>query len=144
MFQKLSKKLRKKQGFTLIELIVVLAILGIILAIAVPNYLGVQDSAALKADNSALKLIEDGVKLWSSVTPGDETNTYTMAFGSATLTADGADTVITEYLEPISEPTSSTYTGADHVVVTVTVATGVVTANYVNADGATLPLPAAE
>ncbi len=41
--------MRKQDGFTLLELVVVLAILGILLAIAVPNYLGINESA----DNNA-------------------------------------------------------------------------------------------
>ena len=44
--------LRSKKGFTLIELIVVLAVLAIIMAIAVPRFLGVQETAKIDADYS--------------------------------------------------------------------------------------------
>ncbi len=64
MFQLLSKKLKNRKGFTLIELIVVLAILGIILAIAVPNYLGVQAKAAEDADARTAQLVEKAVEIW--------------------------------------------------------------------------------
>lgn len=47
-------KLRNKKGFTLIELIVVLAVLAIIMAIAVPRFTGVQEEAKVETDRATL------------------------------------------------------------------------------------------
>ncbi len=56
------QKTIKQSGFTLIELIVVLAILGFILAIAVPNYMGVQAKATETADHREAELLADTMK----------------------------------------------------------------------------------
>lgn len=47
---KLFNNLKSKKGFTLIELIVVLAVLAIIMAIAIPSFMGIQDEARVKGD----------------------------------------------------------------------------------------------
>lgn len=52
-------KKAQANGFTLIELIVVFAILSLILAIAVPNYMAVQAKATETADTREAELLAD-------------------------------------------------------------------------------------
>jgi prepilin-type N-terminal cleavage/methylation domain-containing protein len=50
----LKKKLRNQKGFTLIEIIAVLVILGILAAVAIPKYMDLQGDAKAKALDGAL------------------------------------------------------------------------------------------
>lgn len=54
---KLMNKQRNKKGFTLIELIVVIAILGILAMIAIPRFAGMSDRAQLQANISTATTI---------------------------------------------------------------------------------------
>ncbi|MGO9119033.1 MAG: Tfp pilus assembly protein FimT/FimU, partial [Desulfomonilaceae bacterium] len=48
------RKMRNAKGFTLIELMVVVAIIGIILAIAIPYYVGYKRAACDRAASADL------------------------------------------------------------------------------------------
>ena len=56
-------KLTTKEGFTLIELTVVLAIMAIILTVIAPNFSSVKDSAKAKVDKQNCAAIERSVEM---------------------------------------------------------------------------------
>ena len=62
---------RKRRGFTLIELVVVLAILAVIIALAIPRYLAARKKAYKSEADNILQETKSPVNSFESVTqPG--------------------------------------------------------------------------
>ncbi len=68
-----------KKGFTLIELIVVIVIIGILAAIAIPRFMGAQDRARIGAAQADVDAVRKALGL------------YEIDYSSYVLTADAAD-----------------------------------------------------
>ncbi|MBS5965126.1 MAG: prepilin-type N-terminal cleavage/methylation domain-containing protein [Finegoldia magna] len=68
---KLQTLKKKKKGFTLLELLVVLAILAILIAIAIPVYKGQKEKAAITAHNANVRVLETAVESYKQDTNGE-------------------------------------------------------------------------
>lgn len=71
----LKEKIKKKKGFTLIELIIVVAIIAILAALVIPKLMGTQENSKKKADIANAKIIHDTVaKLMTEdkITPNEQ------------------------------------------------------------------------
>lgn len=113
---------KKKKGFTLIELIIVLAVMAIIALIAIPNFSAVRENSKIKADKQSCATIERTVLMLVSdeTIKGDGSITYKP--GDATVTGiekgDTSDTrdvdvIIEEALAEVKAPQGKVGTEKD-------------------------------
>ena len=61
-------KLSRKSAFTLFEVMVVSAIIGLLAVLAIPNYVRARDTSRLNVAMDNLRLINDAKNLWSEET----------------------------------------------------------------------------
>lgn len=95
------KMFRKDEGFTLVELMVVVLIIGILVAIAIPVFNAASASARRSACQSNLRTLDGAVEQWVAANPNNAITSITdMATAAAALnTPDPGDGTSGEYVK---------------------------------------------
>lgn len=107
MKENLMKKVKKQKGFTLIELIIVVAIIAILVGLAIPKLMGIQQDSKIKTDIANAKTIAD-----TTATLMTQDKITLDANGAASITlvnppasdADGNTKALNSYLQTIPMP----------------------------------------
>lgn len=68
-------RIRKSKGFTLVEIMIVVLIIGILMAIAVPNFIKARSNSRLQTVVANLKQIESAKEQWAMETGQNATAT---------------------------------------------------------------------
>jgi prepilin-type N-terminal cleavage/methylation domain-containing protein len=63
--EEMTQMLKRRDGFTLVEIMIVVLIIAILLAIAIPNFLRARDSSRAKACQDNLRVIASAKEQWA-------------------------------------------------------------------------------
>ena len=69
----------RKAGFTLVEIMIVVAIIGLLASIAIPNFVKARTTAQMNACINNLRVIDGAIQQWALDTKQGDTATVTAA-----------------------------------------------------------------
>jgi len=87
-----------RKGFTLVEIMIVVAIIGLLAAIAIPNFMKARAKALENARTANLKQIESAIQVYAIEQGADDTDAVTWAL------------ITPDYLRTNPSDTGTTYT----------------------------------
>ena len=96
-------RVRRRKGFTLIEIMIVVLIIAVLLAIAIPNFLRARETSRAKSCSANLRQIETAKEQWAMDTKAGATD------------EPGAADLVDEYMKGTPDtlpecPSGGTYT----------------------------------
>ena len=118
---------RNSKGFTLIELVTVIAILGVLAAMTVPKFFALQTKAKIEVENMIIGTIRAGLETFAA--------NQIVFSGSKTYPVSTTATVLTDILNPV--PAGWSYGEAATGTITHTRSDSNVTWTYVSTGGDT-------
>ncbi len=92
-------RIRKTKGFTLVEIMIVVLIIGILMAIAVPNFIKARSNSRLQTVIANLKQIDSAKEQWAMETG--------QVSGAAVTSANLSPGYMKSY--PLNTPVTGTY-----------------------------------
>jgi MSHA pilin protein MshA len=122
---------KRKGGFTLIELIIVIVILGIMSIVAIPKYFDLQAQAKASAEKGVVGGVRAGIATFYGNSCAGGTCAYPATLDAAATAVCGVANLCfaNALAQAITDPTwaktaATTYTGPTGTIYTYTVATG--------------------